>query len=58
MNEACGQGQELKPYQLVGLNFLMLLFEEKIGGGELFLYRAPALHQTHYHVAPFSYFSR
>lgn len=37
MNEACGAGEDfqptLKPYQLIGVNFLMLLYRKKIGGG-------------------------
>lgn len=38
MNEASGAGDldfkpTLKPYQLIGVNFLMLLYRKKIGGG-------------------------
>lgn len=37
MNEACGAEDgfqpTLKPYQLIGVNFLMLLYRKKIGGG-------------------------
>lgn len=35
MIQACGDGARyLKPYQLVGVNFLNLLYRQKIGGGE------------------------
>lgn len=37
VNEACGAEDgfqpTLKPYQLIGVNFLMLLYRKKIGGG-------------------------
>lgn len=39
VNEACGAEDgfqpTLKPYQLIGVNFLMLLYRKKIGGGTL-----------------------
>lgn len=39
VNEACGAEDDfqptLKPYQLIGVNFLMLLYRKKIGGGTL-----------------------
>lgn len=36
--EACGAGDSgfqplLKPYQLVGVNFLMLMYRKKVAGG-------------------------
>lgn len=42
MTEACGAGDSdfeptLKPYQLIGINFLMLLYRKKIGGGISFI---------------------
>lgn len=43
VNDACGDGDEdsefqpiLKPYQLIGVNFLLLLYRKKIGGGSSF----------------------
>lgn len=43
MTEACGASDSdfkptLKPYQLIGINFLMLLYRKKIGGGIFFYY--------------------
>ncbi|XP_042007722.1 protein CHROMATIN REMODELING 19 isoform X1 [Salvia splendens] len=39
VNDACGAGDDfqptLKPYQLIGVNFLMLLYRKKIGGAIL-----------------------
>ena len=39
MIEACGDtARYLKPYQIVGVNFLMLLYRTQVGGGEVFCF--------------------
>ncbi|CAI5531574.1 unnamed protein product [Closterium sp. Naga37s-1] len=40
VSAACGESVQLKGYQLVGVNFLLLLYRQKVGGGEWWFLRS------------------